>query len=364
MAISVYLCLFLSIAAWAQQARPDPAALLNTLDKQVAPVVSAWLKSDDPRMQAWGAFLALRDRRAEAVPRLLEMMANYPAAEEHDAMLEVLDALIQLGAQAPVADAQRMYPEFPVQSLILLSRAKEEATPALFSFFKAEGTWPVAWLASGNLLFQRRARGFSAAVIEGMTVHAQVVVRDPGARGGTGGSASCCGARSPAESKDGWPPVGVYEFGGCGDSLGMGDTVLVPGADPATYRREVNTTYKPGYGLGCGCNLDRDLVRQHYLTALTGNSADDPPMRAHVAHTIVWQSPNAYRRDLAAFIAAQQTGFAALTQRLGELSLLSEEPVDSLRPALHIVIGDQRTLQEPPLPPIGQLAANVTIERQ
>jgi len=75
--------------------------------------------------------MLLRDRCTEAIPDLLEMSARYPMVEEidtqgevrqHDAMPGVLDALIQLGAEVPAGDAQRIYPEFPVQSLILLTR--------------------------------------------------------------------------------------------------------------------------------------------------------------------------------------------------------------------------------------------------
>lgn len=81
----------------------------------------------------FGAYLALRDRRVDAVPALVEMLAKYSIAGEvfgqssgdrHDAILEVLDALIQLGSLVPAAEAQRIYPDFPVQSLILLSRSK------------------------------------------------------------------------------------------------------------------------------------------------------------------------------------------------------------------------------------------------
>ena len=168
----------LAIAALAQQQPPDPAAVMDGLEKQMAPLASAWLSSADPRMQAWGAYMLLRDRRTEAIPVLLEMLARCPVVEEidtpgevhqHDAMLGVLDALVQLGAEVPTDDAQRIYPEFPVQSLILLSRSPEDTVPALLDIFKSERRWPAAWLAAGDLLLQRRAQGFAAAVVEGMT---------------------------------------------------------------------------------------------------------------------------------------------------------------------------------------------------
>ena len=225
----------LAIVARAQQAPPDPATVMENLEKQMAPLASAWLHSADPRTQAWGAYIVLRDGRTEAIPDLLALVAGFPVVEEvampadvdrHDAMLGVLDAIIQFGAQVPASDTQRICPEFPVQSLILLSRSEEDTAPALLAIFKSERRWPAAWLAAGDFLLERHAEGFAAAVVEGMTVHAQVMVTEPGIRWGTGGSAFCGGTGLPPKSKAGWPLVGVYAFGGCGERLHPGATVL------------------------------------------------------------------------------------------------------------------------------------------
>lgn len=366
----------LALAALAQQPLPDPAAVVDSLQKQMAPLASAWLNSADPRTQAWGAYLVLRDRRTEAIPALLAMLARYPVIEEratqadadqHDAMLGVLDALIQFGADVPSTDAQRIYPEFPVQSLILLSRSPEDTAPALLDIFrtefKTERRWPAAWLAAGNLLLERRAGGFAAAVVQGMTVHALVTVTEPHTGGGFGGGLLCCGLGGSAKPKAGWPPLGVYAFGGCGVDLQPGATVLAPGTDPAYYYRQVNASYHAdGVPPGC-CRPDEDLVRQHYLTALLSSSPDQPPVRAHVSHTIMWQGVEDYRGELTAWIAEQQRVFAELARRLGEQGLLSGEDVKALRPALQIHVWEQRPSSQPTLPAVVPLTANVTVER-
>jgi hypothetical protein len=362
-------CGVLAITALAQQAPPDPATVMGSLDQQMAPLASAWLHSGDPRLQAWGAYVVLRDRHTEAIPDLLAMVAAFPVVEQpaaqadvdqHDAMLGVLDALIQLGVQVPACDAQRIYPEFPVQSLILLSRSQEDTAPSLLAIFKSEPPWPAAWLAAGTLLLERHTEGFAATVVAGMTVHAQVTVTEPGAGGGGGGSASCCGAAFPAKPKAGWPPLGVYVFGGCGNRSQPGATLLAGGTDPAYYHREVNASYQVGAS-GC-CGVDRDLVRQHYLTTLLSDSAERPPVRAYVSHTIVWQGLDAYRGELAAFIAEQQHVFAELARRLGEQSLLSEEDAKTLRPRLQLQVGDQRASQQPALPAVATSDENITVE--
>jgi hypothetical protein len=363
-------CAVLAIAALAQPAPSDPAIIVGNLDKQTGPLAQAWLHNPDPRLQAWGAYLILRDRHTEAIPDLLAIEAGLPQAEgaamvadsdQYDALLGVLDALIQFGAEVPAADAQRLYPEFPVQSLILLSRSQEDTTPALLALFQSEQHWRAAWLAAGNILVQRRAEGFAAVVLASLTVHAQVMVFDPNAGGGMGGSAFCGFGLKP-QPKAGWPPLGVYEFGGCGDRAVPGDTLLAGGTDPAYYRRQVRAGYLSGDQSGGACNADQDLVRQHFLTALLNASPEEPPLRAHVSHSITWQGPDTYSSDVAAFIAAQQQLFAQLAQRLRQQSLLSETEAATLRPKLQLRVWDRRASPDPALPALAPLPENVTVE--
>ena len=350
----VCACLLLASSASAQPAPPDPDALMGSLEPQLARLGTMWLQSTDPRFQAWGAYFVLRDRRTDVVPDLLARLA---ATGQRDVMLAVLDALIQLDAQAPVSEAERLYPEFPVQSLILLARAGDDAAPALLEIFKSEPRWPAAWLAAGALLLNRRAEGFAAAVVEGMTVHAEIIVTEPNSGGGRGGGNLCCGAALPRPPKAGWPPVGLYAFAGCGDSVEPGATVLVAGPDPAYYVRQISASYEIEGAPSCGCNPDRDLVRQHYLTSLLFGSPEHPPVRAHVSHTIVWQSVENYSSDVVAFRAEQQRILSDLMRQLAERNLLTEDQAKSLRPKLDVSIWDQRASPQPPLPELSSAAA-------
>ncbi len=369
----VRFCLWawLGAAALAQPRPADPALIVGDLDKQSAPLALAWLHSPDPRSQAWGAYLILSDRHTEAITDLLAMLSGFQVVEsptavadsdQHDAMLGVLDALIQFGADVPAADAQRLYPEFPVQSLILLAHSQEDTTPALLDIFQTEQRWPAAWLAAGNLLLQRRGEGFAAAVLAGLTVHAEMSVFESGAGGGFGGSSLCCMGSGLSAPRTGWPPLGVYVFSGCGMRLQPGATLLADGPDPVHYHRQVNASYHAAGVTGCGCGEDRDLVHQHYLTTLLHASPEDPPLRAHVTHYIQWQGPDAYSGDLAAFIATQQHLFAQLARQLGAMHLLGETESATMRPRLQIHISDYRTPPEPALPALAPLPDNVTIE--
>ncbi len=339
----------MTIAAWAQQALPDPAAVVDSFTKQTAPLADAWLKSADPRLRAWGAYMVLRDRRTDEIPTLLTMLGEDAVVEEmasqadidnHSAMLGVLDALIQFGVAVPAADAQRIYPEFPVQSLILLARAPDDPAPALLDIFHSEPPRAAAWLAAGNLLLARRADGFAAAVWGHMTVHVQITVREPNTGGGYGGG-QCCGLGGSMPPRAGWPALGVYSFGGCGGHVQAGAILLAAGADPAYYNRQATASYFEEGGSGC-CMPDKDLVREHYLTALLGAAADEPPVRAHVSRTIVWQGAEAYRNELAAFIADQQRALTEAARQLGGQGLLNAEESKTLRPALDVNVRDER----------------------
>jgi hypothetical protein len=369
MRASIFL---LAVAALAQQAPPDPVIVMGGLENQMAPLAGAWLHNVDPRLRAWGAYVVLRDRRTEAIPDLLAMVAGFPVVEEvatqtdvdqHDAMLGVLDALIQLGAQVPAGDAQRLYPEFPVQSLILLTRSQEDTTPAFLQIFKSERRWPAAWLVAGALLVERRAEGFPQAVVEGMTVHALVMVTEAGSGSRLGGGSMCCLGGGLPRLKNEWPPVGVYAFDSCGESLHSGAMVLAGGTDPAYYSRQVTATYQSAGGSGCGCNPDQDLVREHYLTEMLSDSSERPPVRAHVSHTIAWQDLNTYRSELVNFIGDQKHMFAELARRLGENGLVSATDAKSIRPKLDIRVWDQRATRVPALTLDAALEENITIER-
>jgi len=363
-------CAVLAIAALAQSAPSDPAIIVGNVEKQTGPLAAAWLHSPDPRFQAWGAYLVLRDRHTEAIPDLLAAVAAFQVVEnaatvadgdQHDALLGVLDALIQFGADVPIAEAQRLYPEFPVQALILLSRSQENPAPALLDMFQTEQIRPTAWLAAGNLLLQRRAEGFAATVFAGLTVHAQVVVLDPNAGWGGGGSSHCCGPGPLREAKAGWPPLGAYEFAGCGDSLQPGATVLAAGIDPAYYERQVTDSYQVVLS-SCGCYVDRDLVRQHYLSTLLRELPDPASLPAHVSQTFYWHGPETYLSDLAAFVGVEQRQFADVARRVAGFGMLSDAEAATLRPRLQIHILDARFSRDTPLPALAPLPENVTVE--
>ena len=88
--------------------------------------------------------------------QVVENPTTVADGDQHDAMLGVLDALIQFGAGVPLADAQRLYPEFPVQSLILLSRSRRTPRPRSWPSLRVSNAipppgWPpeTSWCSAG-----------------------------------------------------------------------------------------------------------------------------------------------------------------------------------------------------------------------
>src|SRR5579862_9298584 len=213
-------CLILAALASAQQ--PDPAAIAAGIGQQSGQLAREWLHSSDGRTRAWGAYLALRDRRRELVPDLIAFLENYlpgpaisqAARDEHDAIMAALDALIQLQAAVPLPDVAKIYPEFPLQALLLLPQSEPayDRTNFLMNLFQIEEHNPGVWQASGNMLARPQAWAFGALVLKSLTVRALVVVVDSaGQRYGRGIAGDCFGPETPL-LKSGWPEVGRYDF--------------------------------------------------------------------------------------------------------------------------------------------------------
>jgi hypothetical protein len=334
----------------------DPAAIVASQDQASAQLAMQWLHSVDSRTQAWGAYLALRDRRVELVPDLAALLTLYPASgdalslgdkDRQDAMLAVLDALIQIHSDAPagrdtpaqadslVRDAMKIYPEFPVQSLLLMQRGWiGRSAPLLMDIFKtSERTG--AWLAAGNMLVRGNNPTFAAAVLDSMTVHALLKVVTPGEPGMGRGIAGSCLGPAPGQPKSGWPQVGNYHFTACARP---GQGVLVPGVDPVCYIRSVDAVYGPTSDSSCSGYPMRDLARQHYISTMLLAPVDTPPIKSEVEFQITWQSADAYRKELSDFIERQQGAFEETARKLG---------APQARPKLAIEIWDQRPVKTP-----------------
>jgi hypothetical protein len=339
------------IFALALAQQTDPAAIVESQDQANAQLATQWLHGTDPRTQAWGAYLVLRDRHVDLTSDLAALLSAYPAngdplslgdKDRHDAMLAVLDALIQLPADAPGhadtrgQDAIKIYPEFPVQSFLLMQRSRAGGSePLLMDIFKTEEKRTGAWLAAGNMLVKANHPPFASALLDSMTVHALVTVTTPGdSRMGRGIGGSCLGA-GPGQPKSGWPQVGNYHFTACTNA---GQAILAHGVDPVCYIRSVDAVYGPTNDGPCSGYPMRDLARQHYISTMLLAPVDAPPIKSEVEFEIRWQNDDTYRKELAAFIDRERKVFEEIAHKLG---------ASEARPKLAIEIWDQRSAKTP-----------------
>ncbi len=355
------------------QPQTDPAAIVQSQENQSAGLAATWLSSGDARTRAWGAYLALRDRRRELLPQLIGLAEAYAVKSgplssternEHDAMLGALDAVIQMDGKISPDEAAKLYPEFPVQALIFLSRGGPAASSFLLNIFREENSHTLAWLAAGDLLALRpdpnlRAAGFAAAVLGGLTVDAEVRVVDEGSgprRGrGVGGS---CPFTPPSPWPVGWPPIASYFFG----FIDRSSVLLAAGADPSLYTRAAGkavlyTEMPPCEWL----KPNRDVVREHFLANLAEEPTGNPSVRSTVETTITWRNNAQYLRDLRAFTDQEQDLFDKLSAKLMAAGPLSAEERASVRPSLLVRISDDRSKKPSSLPVVQNTESNVKI---
>jgi hypothetical protein len=380
---ALILCGFLAVTTLPrqsqQQTQLDPYAILQAQRNQTEQLAASWLHSSDVRLQAWGAYVVLRDDHRQFTPDLIAMVSAYdvsgwpvvflkatPAQQDrHDAMLAILDAVIQLHASVHASEAARLYPEFPAQSLILLSRDGTDANSFLLEIFRAEHLQQAGWLAAGNLLVDRRVPGFAAAVLGAMTVHAKIRVVTTNTSGHGEGWAGDCGSDGP-EDKPGWPAIGTYALLNCFSERTPDASLLAGGTDPAYYRRTVSALYKRVPRGCCGFSgpdaESPDLLREHYLTRMIYPPQESPPLKSSLSQTVVWKNGDAFLEYLSNFVHQQKTMLIDVARKLTAAGLMTSNEASTVETQIEITIVDERDDKSAPLPNPGNLGENVTLK--
>jgi hypothetical protein len=355
--------LFLVVSATLVAQQPpatDPVSLLHADAQQRAAWATEWLHSDDPLRLAWGAWLAKQDRQTALIPLLNEKVAEYRAAEDfssqserdhHDGLLAVLDALIDLHAAVPTAEARKLYPAFPAQSLIFLVRSPQPDDSALLDIARiAKSNWN--WLAAGNVLVKTRPPGFAALLLSRFTQHLTVSVVDAGVGGFSAGGGGECGfsMRAPKAS---WPAVGLYILSQVPQRLpSVNATYLVGGDTPVYYLRVEPGNYdNPGDDPGYCDDGNRDQYRTQYLAKLMANSSPQIKLDPYPDARILWKGETDYRQQLLATVEQQRTLFRRTVAALQDSAqVLTPAEAEALKPRIEILIRDDRANKSVPLP--------------
>ena len=349
------------------QAPADPSAIVQNQHEVSSNLASSWLASSDPRTVAWGAYVALRDHRAELIPQLIELTRQYDVGarsyvptDGHRAMLAILDALVQFGVKTQARDAARLFPEFPLHSILLLSHASDDATSSLLDIFETKSEEPIVWLAVGNLLYERDNPEFVADVWSGLTIHVSLRVHMPNSEGRLGlGTGVSCGSFIVEKEKEIWPKIGTY---GASVTVADGEVVLARGPDPVYYGRVVLEFYDPRISsFPCGPIFDLDLLRQRYLAGLLDFSQEKPPIRAYMGEEIIWTNDAKYLDEVKAIVETKESELESTAKRLRKCDLLPKSTDGARQPKIDITIGDQREKSASPLSAPTDLPPNVHV---
>jgi hypothetical protein len=339
-----------------------------------ASLAKNWLKGSDPLQVAWGAFIVRQDKLDELTPLLLEQMRAYEAVssrdgsyvepadqDRHDAMLVVLDALIEMGKEkeVPVEQSKKLYSEFTFQSLILLIHSNDDARlSVLLDVFRTE-RFAAAWLAAGNVLVEKPQPGFAADLLAKHTRHLAIRVIDSKSGVGPGFGQGCCGD-AIAKQKTGWPKVGRYNLTMTPDQTQLKQVLLSPGQHPVYYQRYESPYFSGGGSCDCAINENRDAYRAEYLKQLlTPNRKKDMDTSPVTIH---WRSASDLQTRVDLTIQQQRDAFSRVVADLANSGLLTLEESAELKPRMEVTLIDNRTDQSTALPKITSADPLVTFK--
>jgi len=336
----------------------DPAAVALSREKDALSLATAWLQSADPRVVAWGAHLALREQVRSALPDLValverESASDQPPSEERRHMqLALVDAVIQLGGAVSPEAARRLYTRYPVQTILLLTRAEAPAANAvLLDIVRTDRARHGTWLAAANLLARNRAPGFAAWALMNLTIRLEVQVTLDGARTPRGTFGSCPGGTldtlGPLSVRAGWPPIGNYFL------TSGGNDVLVAGADVTYYHRSLGPPL-PGAAAGdISCSSpysDRDALLARLLSRLAGLPSDF--VEAEAIEPLQWRNDAQYRKEVLALVSRRLQRVDEIQGQLRSRGFVAEVEARDARVLLDVRVQDRRDSGLRPLPRI------------
>ena len=124
----------------------------------------------------------------------------------------VADALIRLEAKVPADVVMHLYPRFPAQTIILLSRAPDNSGPLMQIFRETKSR--DLWLAAGNLLAVHPPPGFVRTLLGGAVTNFsfRVVWTRPEDEAAEGGGCAGDYMMTHDEHFRDWPKARMYRI--------------------------------------------------------------------------------------------------------------------------------------------------------
>jgi len=300
---------------------------------------------------AWAAENAAAQHRVAIIPELARLVEDYqtqpdigaqPTSPETAAIEAVADALIQLQAKLPAATVMHLYPDFPAQTIILLSRSPDNAD-ALLQIFQTTHE-PARWLAAGNLLSLQPSPEFVRAVLADISVRFTFEVIPPGAEAFGLGSGGGSGGSSYVVVNDlyeNWPKARTY-------ALVTSETVpdiVAPGIHPVGFRSWENTDYRDhgasdDYRPGTNKDWAIGLVAQMQHETLS-----EMALKPEITHVLPYTSDEDFLAGTKTIIDGQSAAFHDVLEWFVQANLLSIQDSTELHLKCRIDVNDLR--QEP-----------------
>ena len=206
------------------------------------------------------------------------MVASYQSASNPDrgpvppeaaAIEAVADASIRLQATLPADTIMHLYPQFPAQTIILLSRASDNAA-ALLQIFQTTTSRDL-WLAAGNLLALHPTPEFVRSLLGGFVENFTFYVVPPSPMGWAdadgGGGCAVDFAITRETAFEGWPKVRMYRL-----ITGRSQSIFAPGIHPVGFSYWETTDYRDPWTDG-DCSPGAPLEMPNPGTRYSGRSA-------------------------------------------------------------------------------------------
>ena len=307
-----------------------------------ASAIRKLLQSEVLSEQAWGAWFAGQMQRTELIPDLVTLgSGRLPTKDWTSAALVdvILDSLVQLKAGPDASWSMQFFDSRPAQTLLLLSRAGQDANAPLVELVRRQTGY--RWLAAANLLVPRKAPGAAAVLITGVAVNADLAIVSSSHQGfGTGGGADGSVADGIGRGPQGFPPTAHYYLT---THAQAGSVILATGPTTVFYVREVSPPNQQYGTTWLDMSAPTSQHRLDYIAALRGLRPNETALKARESRTLVWKRGMNFDQEAAAYRAELTRRYELLVRALVQEKLLTDDEAKALpAPAINVIVHDKR----------------------
>jgi hypothetical protein len=306
---------------------------------------------------AWAAYTIGAQKHFDMVPKLVRLVGSFeggampdkdPISPEAAVMEVVADALIRLEAKLPADVVMHLYPRFPAQTIILLSRASDNSGPLMEIFRNTESR--DLWLAAANLLAVHPPPGFVRTLLGAAvtTFSFQVLWTE---HEGEGSGSGCAGDSMmiPNENFLQWPKARMYRLVHSKYAV----NVFAPGIHPLGFVSWETTDYRDPWEDG-DCSVSTSKYwRTGLIAQLLGEKIGDFPLQPEVSEIVVFTSNEAFEQRVRSAIEQKSQAFGKVVEAFVQRGELTAEDSVALHLRCSVYVHDDRQLPHDDLPEVG-----------